>query len=140
MFNGIRPKWVLGLSMIIVTALVLAACSSSDETVTTSSSPGTVQQPDAPAAAQAAAAAAGDTTSPSAPVAAQAPAGAKGSSGAAMAMEPKVGRVIVAFPGPSTEGNDSNFDFSSPPSVHCSRGSAPIAIFLWMRSRRLRLK
>ena len=32
-------------------------------------------------------------------------------------MEPKVDRVIIAFPAPATEGNDSNFDFSSPPSV-----------------------
>ncbi len=118
MFNRIRPKWVLGLSVVLVTALALAACSNGDDTVTTSSSsstsPSAAQQPDAPAAAQAAT---GDTSSPSSPVSADAPAAPKGGSGPAMASISKVGRVIVAFPGPSTEGNDSNFDFSSPPSV-----------------------
>lgn len=114
MFNRIRPKWVLGLSVILVAALALAACSSGDDTVTTSSTSGTVQQPDAPAAAQAAT---GDTSSPSAPVAAVAPAAPTGSSAPAMVMEPTVTRVVIAFPGPTTEGNDTNFDFSSPPSV-----------------------
>ena len=116
--NWIRPRWVLGLSVVLVTALTLTACSGGEDTVTTSSSsstsPGTAQQPESPAAAQAAT---GETSAPSAPVTADAPASPASSSAPATAKIPKVERVIVAFPGPSTEGNDSNFDFSSPPSV-----------------------
>lgn len=114
MFVGIRHKWLVALSVTLISAMAFAACSSGDDTVTTSSSSGTTQQPSAPAAAEAPT---GDTSSPSAPVAADAPAQPSGSSGPAMAAEPKVSRVVIAFPGPTTEGNDSNFDFSSPPSV-----------------------
>jgi len=114
MFKRFGQKWIIALSVTLIGAIALAACSSSDDTVTTSSSSGTVQQPDAPAAA---AAATGDSSSPSAPVAADAPAQPSGGTSPVMVVEPKVDRVVIAFPAPSSEGNDSNFDFSSPPSV-----------------------
>ena len=116
MFMEFRKKWILTLSVSLISAIALAACSSS-EVVTTSSSPATAQQPDAPVAAAAAAAATGSSSLPSAPLAADAPASPTGSSGSATAVESKVNRVVISFPAPSSEGNDTNFDFSSPPSV-----------------------
>lgn len=114
MFKRTQSRWVMGLALGLVTALVLAACSSGDDTVTTTSSSGTVQQPDAPAAAVAPS---GDTSSPAAPSAAAPAAAPTGAQAPAMAMAPQLKRVVIAFPGPTTEGNDTNFDFSSPPSV-----------------------
>ena len=114
MFEGIRYKWLVALSVTLISALALAACSSDGDSVSTSGSTASAEQPQAAAAAVAAT---GDSSSPSAPVAANAPAAPTGSSGPSTTVEPKVDRVVIAFPGPTSEGNDSNFDFSSPPSV-----------------------
>ncbi len=107
------------LAALLMSLAVLAACG--DDGGTTSTTSGTTSAPAAapeqPAAAAPAEAASGVTAAAIAPQQPDAPEQPRGMSGEVMAMEPKVDRVIIAFPAPATEGNDSNFDFSSPPSV-----------------------
>ncbi len=111
-------RWVAVLAAVALAVGVLAACASDTSTSasTTSTSSGSAaapQQPQAPAPANEPA---GVVTSAGAPQAPEAPQGAVVITPPSM-VKPAVDRVIIAFPGPSTEGNDPNFDFSSPPSV-----------------------
>ena len=115
MFNQFWSHKVLGTAVLLVIAVMaMVACSSGDGTTVVAAPSAPAQQPDAPAAAQAAT---GDASAPSAPEAAAAAAAPSAGISLAPAVQPKVNRVVIAFPGPSSEGNDSNFDFSSPPSV-----------------------
>ena len=115
MFNQSWSNKVVGSAVLmVIAAMAMIACSSGDDTVTVAASSVPAQQPNAPAAAQAAT---GDTSAPSAPQEASAAAAPSAGISIGPAVEPKVNRVVIAFPGPSSEGNDSNFDFSSPPSV-----------------------
>ena len=115
MFNQFWSNKVLGIAVVMmIAAMAMVACSSGDDTGTVAAPSAPALQPDAPAAAQAAT---GDASSPSAPQAAEAAAAPSAGISLGPVVEPKVNRVVIAFPGPSSEGNDSNFDFSSPPSV-----------------------
>lgn len=110
-------RWILVFAAAVAALVVLAACGSDGDT---SSAPSTSapapapQQPQAPAAAPQPE---GITADAIAPLQPEAPVQPVDTSGVMPAIEPKVDRVIISFPAPSTEGNDSNFDFSSPPSV-----------------------
>ena len=97
---------------------VHAACGSgtSTSTTTTATSSGSSAAPQQPQAPAPAAEASGVTAAAGAPQSPEAPKEAVVITPPSM-VKPTVDRVIIAFPGPSTEGNDPNFDFSSPPSV-----------------------
>ncbi|SVC09633.1 uncharacterized protein METZ01_LOCUS262487, partial [marine metagenome] len=115
MFNHSWPNKLLIMAVVMMfAAMLMVACSSGNDTVAVAAPSAPAQQPDAPAAAQAAT---GGASGPSAPIAAESAAAPSAGFTTAPAVEPKVNRVVIAFPGPSSEGNDSNFDFSSPPSV-----------------------
>lgn len=99
----IFAKRTVVVTMLAAFALTLvAACSSGDDNVTTSSTSGTTAQPQQPAAADAPQAATGTT---SAAVAAATAVGPTGSSGAAMAVEPKVTRVVLGSTAAAQESN-----------------------------------
>lgn len=96
----------------------LAACGGDgDTTAAPSASAPAASAPQQPAAPAAAPQPEGITAAAVAPQQPAAPDQPVDTSGMMMEKEPKVERVIIAMPAPSTEGNDSNFDFSSPPSV-----------------------
>ena len=102
---------------VMATLFAFAACGGDSDTTTapTTSAPAAApQQPEAPAAAPQPE---GITAQAGAPQQPDTPVQPVDTSGAMPAIEPKVERVVISFPAPSTEGNDSNFDFSSPPSV-----------------------
>jgi peptide/nickel transport system substrate-binding protein len=101
----------------LVALFALAACGGDSDTTAAPSTAAPAAAPQQPAAPAAAPQPEGITAAAVAPQQPDAPAMPVDTSDTMMAMEPKVERVIIAFPAPSTEGNDSNFDFSSPPSV-----------------------
>ena len=95
----------------------MAACGGDGDTTaapSTSAPAAAPQQPEAPAAAPQPEGITAAAVAPQQPAAPDQPVG---TSGMMMEKEPAVERVIIAMPAPSIEGNDSNFDFSSPPSV-----------------------
>ena len=112
-----EKRTVLIAVAVLVALFAFAACGSDSDTTAGSTTSAPAAAPQQPAAAAMAPQPEGITSTAGAPQQPDTPTQPVDTSSVMPAVEPKVERVIISFPAPSTEGNDSNFDFSSPPSV-----------------------